>query len=55
MENLIERIIMYILKAILLVVYSIVFVLGACIVAGLTYGMVVETIKHFNPPPKVEE
>ena len=45
----------YLLKAILIIVYTIVTVLGACIVTGIGYGALVESIKHFNQPPKVEE
>jgi hypothetical protein len=51
----IQKYINYILKAILAIVYTIVTILGLCIVTGIGYGALVESIKHFNKPPKVEE
>lgn len=50
----IEKYIMYLVKSILIVVYTMVVILGACIIGGLAYGSVMETIKYFKPP-KVEE
>ena len=45
----------YILKAILAIVYTIVSLIGLCIVTGIGYGAIVESIKYFKTPPKEEK
>jgi hypothetical protein len=41
-------------KGILILLYTLVFSVVFIIIIGMSYGIVKETIKHFNPPP-VEE
>ena len=42
------------LKTFFILLYSLVFSVFFIMIVGMGYGMVKETIKHFNPPPAEE-
>ena len=54
LKTILLRTVEWIFKTSFILLYTLVFSVFFIIIVGLGYGIVKETIKHFNPPP-VEE
>ena len=54
MKSILLRLLNSLIKWFVIVLYTFVFAVYFGIIVSMSYGIVKETIKHFNPPP-VEE
>jgi hypothetical protein len=54
LKTILLKTIEWIFRGFFILLYTLVFSVFFIIIAGMGYGMVKETIKHFNPPPAEE-